>query len=335
MENDQPILTVAIPTYNGEKTIRTALDMLLKQYTPKMEILICDNCSTDRTPEIVNEYLKRYPFIWYVRNEQNLGPDGNFLKCLQIARGRFVHLLSDDDILVDGALQAILEFLELHPNVSLLYLNVMMFYEHYTNPESCNQRGKKIEKSIYTKNRAELMAYAGMYIGLLSAIVYSKEKFCQIPDFNDYQNTNWLQTYIAFLCLRDPGAEIGLIRYPCIAWGSYSIDPKYDNNIVFIQNYKKLFDFAVENAGFDKRQMEKIYVNMLCNNIGKSIIKEKSSGGISDVRFKDIFPSTRGYFRVWLQVYPLYLVPDFVCRFAMKFFRQYRYGYDKVETNYR
>lgn len=72
----KPVLSIAIPTYNGAKYIREALDSIITQLDDvdeEVEIVISDNASTDQTPEIISEYQKKYPFIKYFRNDENLG----------------------------------------------------------------------------------------------------------------------------------------------------------------------------------------------------------------------------------------------------------------------
>ena len=73
-------LTIAIPTYNGEKTIENLLDSLIMQCDESVELLIVDNCSMDNTPNIINKYKNDYSKLKYVRNDENIGPDANFLK---------------------------------------------------------------------------------------------------------------------------------------------------------------------------------------------------------------------------------------------------------------
>ena len=58
-----PILTIAIPTYNGSKTIKSMLNVLMPQVTDKVEILVSDNCSTDDTLQVVYKYKKKYPLF--------------------------------------------------------------------------------------------------------------------------------------------------------------------------------------------------------------------------------------------------------------------------------
>ena len=130
------LLTIAIPTYNGAKTINRMLSLLLPQCDDRVEILVVDNASTDNTSEIVNEAVKDYTFVQYIRNERNIGPDSNFLKCMNLAQGKYTFLLSDDDVLMEGKLKYILELLA-KEEISLVYLNAKGFYETYIDEQHC------------------------------------------------------------------------------------------------------------------------------------------------------------------------------------------------------
>jgi len=66
-------LSIAIPTYNGETTIRVTLDSIVPQLEDCVEIVISDNASSDETAEIVREYRAKYPVIRYSRNDEALG----------------------------------------------------------------------------------------------------------------------------------------------------------------------------------------------------------------------------------------------------------------------
>ena len=108
---DVPILSIAIPTFNGAKTICALLDRLLPQITDDVELIISDNASTDDTENIIKSY-NNSGIISYHRNDRNIGPDANFFQCMQFARGHFILLLSDDDILIENKLIHIVEFLK-------------------------------------------------------------------------------------------------------------------------------------------------------------------------------------------------------------------------------
>jgi glycosyltransferase involved in cell wall biosynthesis len=72
-----PKLSIGLPVYNGEKFLSEALDRFLAQTFKDFEIIICDNASTDRTPQMCREYAERDPRVRYCRDERNLGSVAN------------------------------------------------------------------------------------------------------------------------------------------------------------------------------------------------------------------------------------------------------------------
>ena len=108
-----PILTIAIPTFNRAAYLAQNLAQLqseVKMVSEKdVEILVSDNCSTDLTHSVVDDACEAGLRIRYVRNSENVGWGRNFAQCFNLARGKYVLLLGDDDLLVDGALALLLD----------------------------------------------------------------------------------------------------------------------------------------------------------------------------------------------------------------------------------
>ena len=97
MSAARPLVTVCLPTYNGAAPVRRALDALLAQDYPNIELLIADDASTDDTPHICAEYAARHPHLRFRRNARNLGSWGNFAQLLREARGEYLLWASQDD----------------------------------------------------------------------------------------------------------------------------------------------------------------------------------------------------------------------------------------------
>lgn len=111
----QPLLTLAIPTYNRKGFLEACLDSVLPQVAragERVELLISDNCSSDDTQALVERHLAAGAPIRYVRNTENIGADRNFAQCLSLASGTYFLLLGDDDLLLEGALDMLLPVLE-------------------------------------------------------------------------------------------------------------------------------------------------------------------------------------------------------------------------------
>lgn len=141
----QPILTLCIPTYNRAKFLNESLRLLGTQVKDlsnpnELELLVSDNHSSDNTKSVVKEHINKGLPITYIRNEQNLGMDGNFVSCFKKAKGKYVWLLGDDDYLLDGALERILSILK-EKDYGLLHLNTynnknLSYLQEYPQPES-------------------------------------------------------------------------------------------------------------------------------------------------------------------------------------------------------
>jgi glycosyltransferase involved in cell wall biosynthesis len=94
----QPLVTIGIPTYNRVTGyFPGALASALAQDYPRLEIVVCDNASTDGTEAFMRGQTD--PRIRYVRHPKNVGPNANFNACLTNARGTYFLLLHDDDLI--------------------------------------------------------------------------------------------------------------------------------------------------------------------------------------------------------------------------------------------
>lgn len=311
---NQPLLTIAIPTYNGSKTICNMLDLLLPQCTSEVEVLICDNCSTDGTSELIRDYILSYPFIRYIKNSSNIGADGNFLKCMQEASGRYIHLLSDDDILIEGSLEYIISFLKKNPAMGLVYLSTVDFKNKYESLEKCIDTTTYAAEDICTKNRILFMKYASQYWGFVSSFIINREQFNKIDNPQQYFGTYWLQSYIHILCTSGD-AFLGIVSRKSIGAGVYQQQSNFDVATVDGVNYRQMLDFAVK-YGFNAKQLDNWFVRRICLVAGHGIVKEKATGN-KKINKRILFKCTKNYWQAWLKIYPLIFVPSFICRLVL------------------
>lgn len=95
-------VSVCIPTYNTAQYLPEAIESVLAQEFTDFEIVICDNASTDQTPDICRGYSD--PRLRYLRFEELTNQAGNFNRCLEAATGEFITLLHADDYFLPGFL---------------------------------------------------------------------------------------------------------------------------------------------------------------------------------------------------------------------------------------
>ena len=102
----KPILSICIPTYNRCDYLKKSLEAYVNNsaFDAEVEIVISDNCSTDDTEQLCRTYAKAYPNIKYFRNTENVR-DTNFCLALDRATGRYVKLMNDNTVVLEGGLQ--------------------------------------------------------------------------------------------------------------------------------------------------------------------------------------------------------------------------------------
>jgi glycosyltransferase involved in cell wall biosynthesis len=103
----EPLISVALCTYNGERYLREQLDSLLAQTYSNMEIVAVDDGSTDRTVELLREYEQRDARVRVIVNPQNVGFTRNFERAIALCNGVFVAPCDQDDIWLPGKLRTL------------------------------------------------------------------------------------------------------------------------------------------------------------------------------------------------------------------------------------
>jgi glycosyltransferase involved in cell wall biosynthesis len=111
----EPLVSIGLPVYNGERGLRRVLDSLLDQSCSNFELIISDNASTDSTATICREYQSGDARIRYSRNEKNMGMGWNFDRVVELSKGEFFMYAADDDWWHPDFLKVLLGDLQAHP----------------------------------------------------------------------------------------------------------------------------------------------------------------------------------------------------------------------------
>lgn len=113
-----PVVSVVMPTYNGERFLRPAIESILNQTFQDFELIVVDDSSTDSTPHILSEVQDDRLVI--LKNERNLGIAGATNIGLAAAHGEYIALQDHDDISLPHRLQTEVDFLNSHPEIALV-----------------------------------------------------------------------------------------------------------------------------------------------------------------------------------------------------------------------
>lgn len=320
------LLTIAIPTFNRMIFLKRALDSILKQYDERVEILVSDNCSEDNTFNLMEEYKREYLFIRYIRNNTNIGPDGNFLQCLQNARGKYIWLLGSDDVVTEDSISSILSYIE-KCDCPMIFMNHVFFQGDYKGLSAYDNAYIKKANEFRHVNKKDFMMAAGDRISFMSSLLISKDAFERIPNPEKYIGTWFIHTCVA-LEASSYKEQLGIIYYPCVADDStpsnsgFSVNPE-SNFQVFGERMKFVFCTVGEKCGFDIKQMKAVHKRAVLKMWPFYIINMKAKFGsrVNKAFWNNGYNSVKEYKEIWFTIIPVLYIPQFIAKLIVKYIK--------------
>lgn len=122
--NNLPLVSILIPVYNRASIVSRAIDSALSQTYSNIEIIIVDNNSTDSTWDILLKYKQRDSRIKIFKNETNIGPVRNWLRCINESSGKYIKFLWSDDTIAPTFIGETTAILENNPLIGFTYTKV-------------------------------------------------------------------------------------------------------------------------------------------------------------------------------------------------------------------
>jgi glycosyltransferase involved in cell wall biosynthesis len=144
-----PLVSVAIPSYNHEKYISEAIESVLNQTFTDLELIIIDDASHDKSPEIIEYYQKRDNRIRAFFHEQNLGTAKTLNDIIEKARGKYIAFFASDDVWFKDKLQEQIKILDKNDNLVIWNEGLIINEEGNSQEILINQMNihKKLKKS--------------------------------------------------------------------------------------------------------------------------------------------------------------------------------------------
>ena len=217
-------LTIAIPTYNGEATIRGSLDSIVSQIEDGVEIVISDNASTDKTAEIVHEYQSKCSNLHYFYNNENLGFDLNVDMAVRKSDGEYVWLLGDDDEIASGGIKKVIKVLQNNNNLAAIFVNYS-WYDRETG-KYMRERNLLIWNDIFYGNSDQFLSTVSIYPRFFSSNIVRRSLWLQ-ADNKRYIGTGWMHYGTLLLIL--PSNSAYCIADPYVVAKSFNISAKGGN----------------------------------------------------------------------------------------------------------
>lgn len=170
-------VSVVMCTYNGAKYLREQLDSIVNQTYPIYELIVQDDCSTDETVSILEEYSRKYPFVRYQVNERNKGYNLNFFLAIASAKGEYIATSDQDDIWVENKIE-----------LQIRSIGDAWLSAGFTKPFAEDSSIKIYFNEKKPNCTLERMMYVGMMAG--HTLLFRKELIEKIPDLD-----KWAQAY--------------------------------------------------------------------------------------------------------------------------------------------
>lgn len=125
--------SVAMCTYNGARFIEEQLRSIIDQTIPVGEVVVCDDCSTDKTVAIITEIAKETPIpIRIYINEKNLGCVANFEKAISLCNGEVIFLSDQDDVWMPNKVEVIVDWFDKRQDKDVVISDAVLIDENGT-----------------------------------------------------------------------------------------------------------------------------------------------------------------------------------------------------------
>lgn len=204
-------LSICMATYNRGRFIGETLDSILNQIVPGVELVIVDGASPDNTPEVMAQYLLRYPEIRYFREQENSGVDGDYDKAVGYARGEYCWLVTDDDLLSPLAVSRVLEFLS--EEFDLVVVNSQVRNADFSKVlETCVLKFTT-DKEYVAKDGEEFFAEVANYLSFIGGVVVKRSLWLE-RDRLSYYGTLFI--HIGVIFQHPPINKVKVIADPLI-----------------------------------------------------------------------------------------------------------------------
>ncbi len=192
---------VALCTYNGEDFLKEQLDSILQQTVAVDEIIICDDKSTDKTLEILEEYRIENPTVFKIfKNEITLRSVKNFEKAVSLSTADFIFLSDQDDVWHPDKVEKTLSFFDNNPDIDAVFTNANFI------DEKSNDLASSLWDSIYfDSNRFgfdQLYEYIIKKRNVVTGATFCfkkevKSHVLPFPERSNFHHDHWMAFLIA------------------------------------------------------------------------------------------------------------------------------------------
>jgi glycosyltransferase involved in cell wall biosynthesis len=278
-------------------------------------VIVSNNASTDNTDEIVQKYILRGFDLKYVKNEQNI-MEWNLAQCYSLATAKYVLVLADDDVLVDGAIKKILDVLR-SGDYGVVHLQA---YPYQTDFAKEFPRKQRRPETVVYDNLGEFIKRVNYYFTFISGNIVNKTLVDKDIAIRDFDGTNMVQLSWTFSALFNAQRNVYIGQHVVAAKGGNT--GGYQVCRVFGSNMNRVFDY------FKQRGIHKKYFDIINRSLVFSFFPvmirglRKDKGKFQEEKyFTTLYPLFGRYMNFWLFTVPAIVLPLSVVRWWLRIIR--------------
>ncbi len=238
-------LSICIATYNRGRFIGETLDSILPQLSPGVELLVVDGASPDDTAEVMNAYVGEHPHVRYFRESENSGVDRDYDKAVAYARGEYCWLMTDDDLLREGAVGAVLDALDEGPD--LVVVNSELMTVDMSTTLAASMLATAGAERFLPADGERFFVEVGRYLSFIGCVVVRRQLWLE-RDRAAYYGSLFIHVGVLFQAplqrlirvIREPliairygnamwtprGFEIWMFKWPGLIWSFSGFTPE-------------------------------------------------------------------------------------------------------------
>lgn len=302
----KPQLTISIPTYNRSNYLGDTLQQLhseLANFNPgEVEVIVSDNASPDNTEKVVSDAIRSGLVIRYIKNSENIGSDANIAQCFNQANGKYVLILGDDDLFVDGSLNWLIGNLA-SKEYGLVCMRSYGFNSDFRKEYPGNW-GKDIEHS----DTGDYLSAVGPALTLISACVVNKSLLKGV-DANQFCGSNLVQVHLNLLALLASSKNLLSTRYHIACKRNNS--GGYNFIQVFVERLGGILD-SYQDKGLSVSSIKKFDRRMMIGYLPFYLLKQRLGNLSQAENLKRLEARYNGslLYRIWLK--PIVIMPRYL-----------------------
>lgn len=316
----EKLISICIPTFNRARYLPAALESIFPQLASDVELLVYDTGSTDGTPDLMKQFCYRFPSIRFFFLETRRGFDETALLLLDQARGEYVWFFGSDDVLNEGAIDAVRQRIS-RSRVRPCFV--------YLNHEIVDESGRLVIPTNVgrTSDREfedgrQCVAWLGLHLGYISACIFRRDPALPVERAKEFDGSLWMGMHLNLRSISRGGPALYIGR-PLIR-ARRNPGNTYDYGEVFCRRASRVF-WNARKYGIGRftiyRAMNR---SVRAFHLRYAVSRRCDDPAELDRALPAMFRACCAYPWFWLLIVPVRLMPTRLARMVRDRLRRWR-----------